>query len=64
MSEQSREEREQLVADLDAETEVVSVNRDNAEHERWLETGQTEPDYTIPSEDEDEADEEEADEDE
>jgi hypothetical protein len=63
MSEQSREEREQLVADLDAETEVVTVNRGNVEHERWLETGQTEPDFMMPAEDaEDEEDDADGDE--
>lgn len=59
MSEQTREDREQQVEDLRGETETVSVNLDNAEHERWLETGQTEPEYMIPQPDEDDEEDDE-----
>jgi hypothetical protein len=58
MSEQTREDREQQVEDLKGETEMVTPNVGNTEHERWLETGETEPEFMIPQPDEDEDDEE------
>lgn len=61
MSEQTAEERESQYEELAAErAELVVPNDPNqyeAAHQRWLETGQTEPEFMYPSEDEAEEDE-------
>jgi hypothetical protein len=56
-----QKDREQQVKDLRDETEVVSVNLDNTEHQRWLETGETEPEFMIPQPDDEDDDEDDDD---
>ena len=61
-----QEEREQLIKDQEAaalengQLTTNPYNDNESAHQRWLETGQTEPDFMIPEQDEDGDDEDDS----